>query len=56
MITKANALDADSLTNIALKSKAYRGYPEEQIESWRHDLTITENIMENMMPCVRELL
>lgn len=48
MITKANALDADSLTNIALKSKAYWGYTEEQIESWRHDLTITENIMKNM--------
>ena len=48
MITKAIALDTDSLTNIALKSKAYWGYTKEQIESWHHDLTITEKIMKNM--------
>jgi N-acetylglutamate synthase-like GNAT family acetyltransferase len=40
MFVKADSNDADALTQIALKSKAFWGYSKEQLESWREDLTI----------------
>ncbi len=40
MIVKALASDAEKLTEIALKSKAYWGYTQEQIDSWKEDLII----------------
>ena len=47
MITKALPVDAQVLTQIALKSKAFWGYSEEQIESWREELTITSELFKD---------
>ena len=47
MIIKAQISDAKKLTEIALKSKAFWGYSESQIESWREDLTITSKMFED---------
>ncbi len=46
MIVKASKEDAEELTEIALASKAYWGYSQEQIESWREDLTVTPEMVE----------
>ena len=47
-IVQSEAKDADKLTEIAKKSKAFWGYSEELIELWEKDLTITEKyIKEN---------
>lgn len=46
MIIKAAPYDAEKLTEIALKSKAFWGYSDEQIESWREDLTVTPKMFE----------
>ena len=40
-IVRAKASDADALTWIALAAKGYWGYPEEWIEQWREDLTVS---------------
>jgi GNAT superfamily N-acetyltransferase len=44
MIVKAIPSDAETLTQIALESKAYWGYSFEQLESWKSDLTILPEI------------
>tara|TARA_R110000787_G_scaffold3540_3_gene13795 strand:+ start:3670 stop:4128 length:459 start_codon:yes stop_codon:yes gene_type:complete len=46
MIVIATLEDAIVLTNIAIESKAYWGYTNEQIESWREDLTVTSIMFE----------
>lgn len=46
MIVKAHISDAKKLTEIALKSKAFWGYSNTQIESWRDDLTITQKMFD----------
>lgn len=45
MIIRANPSDAKRLTEIALKSKAFWGYSDELIESWREELTITSKMI-----------
>ncbi len=47
MIVSATISDAQLLTTIALQSKAYWGYSNELIESWREDLTITKGMIES---------
>ncbi|WBX70890.1 GNAT family N-acetyltransferase [Tenacibaculum retecalamus] len=47
MIQIASTKDIELLTNIALLSKAYWGYPNELIESWRSDLTVTPKMIED---------
>lgn len=47
MIIATQPLDAKKLTEIALQSKAYWGYPAVQIESWKEELTITPNMFEH---------
>ncbi|WP_299124140.1 GNAT family N-acetyltransferase [uncultured Tenacibaculum sp.] len=49
MIQKANIKDAQLLTSIALTSKAYWGYNEELINSWKDDLTVTSKMIKEMM-------
>ncbi|WP_298782309.1 GNAT family N-acetyltransferase [uncultured Polaribacter sp.] len=49
MITNAIASDAKRLTNVALKSKAFWGYSNELIESWREDLTVSEQMVQQMI-------
>jgi len=46
MIVNANVSDAKLLTEIAIQSKAFWGYSEELIESWREDLTITPKMFD----------
>ena len=46
MIDKVVANDAKTLTEIALKSKAFWGYPNKLLEIWKEDLTITPEILE----------
>jgi N-acetylglutamate synthase-like GNAT family acetyltransferase len=41
MLLKADSSERTNLTNIALESKAYWGYSNELVESWRGDLTVT---------------
>ncbi|QXP68842.1 GNAT family N-acetyltransferase [Polaribacter sp. R2A056_3_33] len=41
MIVPADFLEAEQLTQIALKSKAFWGYSNDLIEGWRADLTVT---------------
>ena len=47
MIVKATISDAKKLTEISLKSKAFWGYSDALIESWRKDLTITSKMISN---------
>ena len=49
MIISATIHDIDSLTELALISKAYWGYSNEQIQSWKEDLTVTSEMIEKMM-------
>ena len=47
-IKKARIVDAEILTDLTLKSKAYWKYGDEQIENWRADLSISSQyISEN---------
>ncbi|WGH74078.1 GNAT family N-acetyltransferase [Tenacibaculum tangerinum] len=46
MIAKAQLQDAEKLTEIALKAKAYWGYTKEQMEVWRDDLTVTTKMFD----------
>lgn len=46
MIVKSSRKDADTLTELALRSKAHWGYSQKQIESWRLDLTVTEEMFD----------
>ena len=48
MIFNANISDAKKLTEIALKSKAFWGYSDEQIKSWIKDLTVSEKMIQEM--------
>ena len=45
-IVAATISDAKTLTEIALKSKAFWGYSRELIESWRADLTVTSKTIQ----------
>ena len=45
-IVAATISDAKTLTEIALKSKAFWGYSSELIESWRADLTVTSKTIQ----------
>ena len=46
-IIKANTTDANTLTALTLRSKAYWGYTGDQIESWKDDLTISSGYISN---------
>ncbi|WP_435414594.1 GNAT family N-acetyltransferase [Polaribacter aestuariivivens] len=47
MIVKAVLSDANKLTEIAINSKAFWGYSDELIESWREDLTVTPKMFQD---------
>jgi N-acetylglutamate synthase-like GNAT family acetyltransferase len=47
MIVSCKIHEAKHLTEIALKSKAFWGYSNVLIESWRSDLTVTEKAIAN---------
>ena len=49
MIVPADVSDGKILTDIALISKAFWGYADDLIESWREELTITSKMIEEMM-------
>ena len=47
MIVAAQPLDAKKLTEIALQSKAYRGYSAVQIESWKEELMVIPKMFQH---------
>lgn len=47
MIVNAVLSDAKVLTDLAMNSKAYWGYSNEQVENWREDLTVTPQMFED---------
>lgn len=49
MIVSATISDAITLTEIALKSKAFWGYTDQQIKSWIADLTVSEKIIQELI-------
>ena len=49
MIVNAVSSDADTLTKIALESKAIWGYTAAQIESWTEELTVSQKMVEEMI-------
>ena len=49
MIVSATISDAKILTEIALKSKAFWGYTDQQIKSWTTDLTVSEQLIKEMI-------
>jgi N-acetylglutamate synthase-like GNAT family acetyltransferase len=51
MIVRATLEDAEVLTEIAVKSKAYWGYDVDVVESWREDLTVTPIMFEEYNIC-----
>lgn len=44
-ITKAKALDSQTLSKIAFEAKSYWAYPAEWLELWRPDLTISRELI-----------
>jgi GNAT superfamily N-acetyltransferase len=53
-IRDARPGEADELTVIAHASKAHWGYPQEWIEMWRDDLTVTEDFLAEHLVLVAE--
>lgn len=51
MILNATISDATKLTEIALKSKAFWGYSDALISSWKEDLTVSEKMISEMIVC-----
>ena len=51
MITVGQLSDAKKLTQIALKSKAFWGYSEEQLQLWTDELTVSEKMIQEMIVC-----
>lgn len=49
MIIQAAISDAKKLTEIAFTSKAFWGYSDEQLKSWTADLTVSEQMIQEMM-------
>ncbi|CAG9621256.1 GNAT family N-acetyltransferase [Sutcliffiella rhizosphaerae] len=47
ILTKANTLETEALSDLALRSKAYWAYDKTFIEACREDLTITKHYIEN---------
>lgn len=48
MIITAKTSDANQLTQIALTSKAFWGYNDELLQSWKDDLTVTATMITEM--------
>src|SRR5260370_20112012 len=46
-IRRAQSQDADTLTEISHAAKRYWGYPENWIEHWKEDLTISGDFIAN---------
>ncbi len=53
-IRKAQPEEAEALTAIAFAAKRYWGYPENWIEHWRDDLTLTPDFVKRHDVCVAE--
>lgn len=47
LIQRATISDSTELSELTLKSKAYWGYSEEQIEEWREDLQVSKRYIED---------
>lgn len=45
-IEKANVKDSSALTDLTLRSKAFWGYSDQQMEEWTGDLEVSKNYIE----------
>lgn len=54
VIHRASPQDAQQLSEIAFAAKAYWGYPEQWMKSWRYSLTIEPQYIENNQVFVLE--
>lgn len=48
MIVSSTINDSKTLTEIALKSKGFWGYTDEQIQNWTAELTVSKQIILEM--------
>jgi len=55
LFRRAEAQDAELLTEIALAGKRHWGYPEEWMAEWRPDLTVTPGYIRSQLVSVAEL-
>ncbi len=46
--------DAEEMTRLAFRSKAYWGYPDEWLSAWNEELTVTVELLKNSISCVVE--
>ncbi|HDR9585872.1 TPA: GNAT family N-acetyltransferase [Burkholderia stabilis] len=53
-VRAARTADADELTKLARLSKAHWGYPEDWLDLWQSDLTISPETIEGAIGCVAE--
>jgi len=51
MIVAATSIDGKDLSEIAILSKAFWGYAEVHLESWREELTVTTKILQECTVC-----
>ena len=45
---RANEADAPALTALVLRAKAHWGYPQEWMDAWRAELTVTSDSLRNI--------
>lgn len=53
-VRQARPSEAEEMTHLSFRSKAYWGYPEEWIELWRKDLSVTSEMLEKYIAFVVE--
>jgi len=49
MIVTASLSDSEILSEIAVKSKAFWGYSDEQIKSWTNELTVSKKMIQQLI-------
>lgn len=54
-VRPAEPQEANKLTTLAFASKAHWGYPQEWLEAWHEDLTVTPDMIKNSIAFVVEL-
>jgi GNAT superfamily N-acetyltransferase len=55
VIREAKASEADQLTDLAKRSKAHWGYPQELIEKWHSELVVTPELIMSSISLVVEV-
>jgi GNAT superfamily N-acetyltransferase len=55
IVRPARPEEADELTKLSFRSKAYWGYPNAWLTAWTQELTVTKNMVENWITYVVEV-